>query len=182
MMFPARAQAGYEAVRLTAAQPWQRWEFRITGGPAVSNPFDPDLIRVDGSFVSSAGQASSVPAFWYQGYQRRLSGGSDALSAQGAAEWRLVEIVNLGADWFYLDWGRLEHVLPAVYTNGWEPPCEPIGLGGPREALVYVVAPGTAFPRSATNAALPLQQGQTIMRASRVSRGCSLAWQVTAAW
>ena len=76
---------------------------------------------------------------------------------------RLVEIVNLGADWFYLDWVRLEQVLPAAYTNGWEPPCEPIGLGGPREALVYVVAPGTAFPGSATNAALPLQQGQTII-------------------
>jgi len=75
---------------------------------------------------------------------------------------RLVEIVNLGADWFYLDWVRLEQVLPAAYTNAWEPPCEPIGLGGPREALVYVVAPGTAFPGSATNAALPLQPGQTL--------------------
>ena len=89
MMSAAWAQVGYEVVRLTAAQPWQRLEFRITGVPAVSNPFDPDLIRVDGSFVSSAGQTSSVPAFWYQGYQRRLSGGSEALSAQGVAEWRL---------------------------------------------------------------------------------------------
>ena len=61
----------------------------ITGVPAVTNPFDPDQIRVDGAFVSPAGQTSSVPAFWYQGYQRRLSGGSEALSAVGAAEWRL---------------------------------------------------------------------------------------------
>ncbi len=75
---------------------------------------------------------------------------------------RLVEIANLGADWFYLDWVRLEQVLPASYTNDWRPPCEPIGLSGPREALVYVVAPGTAYPGSATNAVLPLQQGQTI--------------------
>jgi len=75
---------------------------------------------------------------------------------------RLVEIANVGSDWFYLDWVRLEQVLPAAYTNAWEPPCEPIGLGGPREALVYVVAPGTAFPGSATNAALPPQQGQTL--------------------
>lgn len=75
---------------------------------------------------------------------------------------RLVEIVNLGADWFYLDWVRLEQVLPAAYTNDWQPPCEAIGIRGPREALLYVVAPGTAFPGSATNAVLPLQQGQAV--------------------
>ena len=89
VMSAAWAHAGYDVVRLTAAQPWQRLEFRITGVPAVTNPFDPDQLRVDGSFVSPAGQTSSVPAFWYQGYQRRLSGGSEALSAVGAAEWRL---------------------------------------------------------------------------------------------
>jgi hypothetical protein len=75
---------------------------------------------------------------------------------------RLVEIVNLGADWFYLDWVRLEQVLPAAYSDNWQPPCEPIGLSGPREALLYVVAPGTAFPSGATNAALPIQAGQSI--------------------
>lgn len=75
---------------------------------------------------------------------------------------RLLEIVNLGSDWFYLDWVRLEQVIPAQYTNGWQPPCEPIGLGGPREALLYVVAPGAAFPGNATNSNLPLQTGQTI--------------------
>ncbi|HEY9171879.1 MAG TPA: hypothetical protein VI136_06310 [Verrucomicrobiae bacterium] len=75
---------------------------------------------------------------------------------------RLVEIINLGGDWFYLDWVRLERVLPAAYTNDWQPPCEAIGLTGPREALLYVVAPGTAFPGSATNASLPLLQDQTI--------------------
>ena len=77
--FVTSAQAGYEIVRLNAAQPWQRLEFRITGVPAVTNPFDPDMIRVEGSYVSPAGQTSSVPAFWYQGYQRRLSGGNEAL-------------------------------------------------------------------------------------------------------
>jgi hypothetical protein len=75
---------------------------------------------------------------------------------------RLLEIVNLGSDWFYLDWVRLEQVIPAQYSNGWQPPCEPIGLGGPREALLYVVAPGTAFPGNATNSSLPLQTGQAI--------------------
>ncbi len=75
---------------------------------------------------------------------------------------RVIEIVNLGSDWFYLDWVRLEQVIPAHYANGWQPPCEPIGLGGPREALVYVVAPGTAFPGNATNANLPIQTGQSV--------------------
>lgn len=74
----------------------------------------------------------------------------------------LIEILNAGADWFYLDWVRLDQVLPAAYADDWQPPCEPIGLAGAREALLYVVAPGAAFPGGATNATLPLQQGQTI--------------------
>ncbi len=74
----------------------------------------------------------------------------------------LIEILNAGGDWFYLDWVRLEGVLPATYANNWQPPCEPIGLAGAREALLYVVAPGAAFPGSATEPTLPLQSDQSI--------------------
>ncbi len=73
-----------------------------------------------------------------------------------------IEILNAGADWFYLDWVRLERVRPATYANHWQPPCEPIGLVGAREALLYVVAPGVAFPGSATELTLPVQSGQFI--------------------
>jgi hypothetical protein len=75
---------------------------------------------------------------------------------------RLIEITNAGNDWFFLDWVRLEQVLPATYVSGWLPSPDSIGLRGPHESLVYVVAPGAAFPSGATNVSLPLQSGQTV--------------------
>jgi len=76
---------------------------------------------------------------------------------------RLVEIYNAGIDWFYLDWVRLEQVLPATYPGGWQPTPEAIGLGGARESLLYVTAPRTGFPANATNAALPLVTGGQLL-------------------
>src|SRR5216117_2229091 len=74
----------------------------------------------------------------------------------------LVEIRNTGSDWFYLDWVRLEQVLPATYPGGWEPSPSSIGLQGERESLLYVIAPGASFPAGATNSTLPLQQGKSV--------------------
>jgi hypothetical protein len=75
---------------------------------------------------------------------------------------RLIEITNAGNDWFYLDWVRLERVLPATYAGNWLPSPEAIGQRGLFESLLYVVAPGAAYPGSATNAILPLQPAQTV--------------------
>ena len=75
---------------------------------------------------------------------------------------RLIEIINAGMDWFYLDWVRLERVLPANYAVNWRPSPEAIGLRGAHESLLYVVAPGVSFPASATNVSLPLQAGQSV--------------------
>jgi hypothetical protein len=73
-----------------------------------------------------------------------------------------IAVTNTGIDWFYLDWVRLEQVLPATYTGGWAPSAEAIGLQGPRESLLYVVAPGVSFPANATTATLPIQHAQTV--------------------
>ncbi|MFO1475900.1 MAG: DUF5060 domain-containing protein [Verrucomicrobiota bacterium] len=72
---------------------------------------------------------------------------------------RIIEVTNAGNDWFYLDWVRLENVLPASYAGSWKPSPDAIGLAGPRESLLYITAPNTAFPVNATNSGLPLQQG-----------------------
>lgn len=76
---------------------------------------------------------------------------------------KLIEIANAGSDWFYLDWVRLEQVLPSAYQNNWQPSPESVGIRSEREALVYVVAPGASYPAGATNAVLPLQEGQSIV-------------------
>ncbi len=74
-----------------------------------------------------------------------------------------IDISNAGVDWFYLDWVRLENVLPAQYSPDWAPSPAVIGLSGRHESLIYVVAPGAAFPAGATNSAVPLQQGQSVL-------------------
>lgn len=64
-------------------------EIRIAGVPTVANPFDPDLIRLDATVTGPSGRIWKVPAFWYQGYTRRLSGDLEVLSLTGPAHWRL---------------------------------------------------------------------------------------------
>jgi hypothetical protein len=83
------AQPAPEFIQLTPAQLWQRLEFCITNVPAVTNPFDPDQIRLDATFTLPSGKTMTVPAFWYQDYHRGLSGGNETLTAVGSPQWRL---------------------------------------------------------------------------------------------
>jgi len=75
---------------------------------------------------------------------------------------QLIQITNAGNDWFFLDWVRVEQILPAGYPGNWQPSPDAIGQRGPRETLLYVVAPGVSFPANATSASLPVAQGQTL--------------------
>src|SRR6266571_6119382 len=85
----ASAFAQPQVVQLNAAQIWQRVEFRVGNSPSTSNPFDPDIIRVDATFALPSGSTMVVPAFWYQAYQRSLQSGSEKLTASDAPEWRV---------------------------------------------------------------------------------------------
>jgi hypothetical protein len=87
-----------------------------------------------------------------------------------------IEIANPGQDWFYLDWVRLERALPAEYTGHWLPSPEAIGIRGTHESLLYVVAPGVAFPANATNAALPWQHDQSVSLASWAAGAFVAEW------
>ncbi|HLZ53001.1 MAG TPA: cellulase family glycosylhydrolase, partial [Verrucomicrobiae bacterium] len=87
--FVSLAQPAPRFLQLTSAQLWQRLEFGITNVPAATNPFDPDQIRLDATFTLPSGKMMTVPAFWYQGYQRGLSGGYEYLTAVGSPQWRL---------------------------------------------------------------------------------------------
>jgi hypothetical protein len=60
----------------------------------------------------------------------------------------------------------VEGVLPARYEGNWRPTPSATGLRGARESLAYVVAPGVAFPGSATNAAPALTTNATVTFAS----------------
>jgi hypothetical protein len=85
----SRANAAPQISQLTSAQLWQRLEFGITNVPTVSNPFDPDIIRLDAILTFPSGKTVTVPAFWCQNYQRSLSGGYEQDTPIGSPGWRL---------------------------------------------------------------------------------------------
>jgi hypothetical protein len=75
-----------------------------------------------------------------------------------------VEIRNAGADWFYLDWIRLEAVLPARYAPDWHRSPAAVGLAGQGETLIYVVNPAINFPAGATLAQVdPMPGAQVVL-------------------
>jgi len=85
----SEAQPVPQIIQLMPAQAWQRLEFTITNVPAVSNPFDPDIIRLDATFTLLSSKTVTVPAFWYQAYQRSLSGGYESDAPLGPPGWRV---------------------------------------------------------------------------------------------
>ena len=75
---------------------FERAEIEMASPAPPSNPFDPNVARVDAEVALPSGGKLSVPAFWYQGYQRRLvnpeATGVDrveALTPEGPAAWRI---------------------------------------------------------------------------------------------
>ena len=75
-----------------------------------------------------------------------------------------IDIVNRGADWFYLDWVRLSPVLPAAYFGGWQPSPAAAGVISEKEILVYAVNPEVDYPANATNrVVIPMTQRSLVM-------------------
>ncbi|MCB1127024.1 MAG: DUF5060 domain-containing protein, partial [Verrucomicrobiae bacterium] len=83
------AQAALSIRRLAEPSLYRVMELEVTGVPAVSNPFDPDVIRLDATFHPPSGTDRRVPGFWYQPYTSRQQNGSEVLSRDGVAGWRL---------------------------------------------------------------------------------------------
>ena len=55
----------------------------------VVNPFDPDEIEVEATFIGPSGRVASVPGFYHQGFVRRLRGGREELVPVGAGRWKV---------------------------------------------------------------------------------------------
>jgi hypothetical protein len=88
-----------------------------------------------------------------------------------------VDITNAGFDWFYLDWVRLEQVIPANYAGNWVPSPDAIGLRGTNESLLYVVAPDARYPANANSASLPVQNASTVTLSNWPSGTFIAEWQ-----
>jgi hypothetical protein len=73
-----------------------------------------------------------------------------------------IEIRNVGGDWFYLDWVRLERVLPSRYAGDWTIAPAVTGLRQADSLLLYVVAPGLEYPAQATATNPPIATGLSL--------------------
>lgn len=68
---------------------WQRAEWRVEDAPVTANNFDPDVIRLDAVFRTPSGRVLSIPAFWFQDYNRQLLDGAQVLTPRGEPQWRI---------------------------------------------------------------------------------------------
>lgn len=98
------------------------------------------VVRINGQQVLSRLLANKDG-----GYQVNNEYNED-ITLQIPAGKQLVEITNTGADWFYLDWVRLDQILPSTYANNWKPSPVATGQRGENESWVYVVNPAINWP------------------------------------
>ena len=76
-------------VQLNAPVLWQRLEYRVDNVPTAANRFNTDLLRLDAAFTAPSGRTLVVPGFWYQSYNRSLSGSTEQFAISGSPQWRI---------------------------------------------------------------------------------------------
>lgn len=71
--------------------------------PGRNSPYAADGISVDAHFTSPSGQVLSVPAFYFERYERTQSGNSEVMTATGEHSWRVrFAPAELGKYTYYL--------------------------------------------------------------------------------
>ena len=68
---------------------YEKFEVTLTLGSSYPNPFDPDVIRVDGYFTSPGGGALVQPGFYYQPYQVTTVNGAETYTPSGNPAWKV---------------------------------------------------------------------------------------------
>jgi hypothetical protein len=92
-------QAGKLAVRKTEVLTrdpacWKRLDLRVDLSASFDTPFDPDQIAVDALFTTPSGHTMTVPAFFYQNFERQVWGRpgrttQEVMTEAGPGEWRV---------------------------------------------------------------------------------------------
>jgi len=82
---------------------YQKFEIRFAVSRGYDNPFNPTEVQMDAVFTAPSGAIVTVPAFWFQDFERRLDGEYEKLDVKAKAEWRVrFTATELGAYSFYL--------------------------------------------------------------------------------
>jgi hypothetical protein len=141
-----------QLIQLNMAGFWQRLEFQITNVPTASNPFDPTIIQLDGTFTLPSAKTVTVPAFWYQGYTRSLSGGHESDTVNGPPQWRLrFSPPEIGNYTLSLSIQTNGHAYATVITN-----FTVVSNAPPARSGYVGIAPGYRYFQTGDGQPLPL--------------------------
>lgn len=66
---------------------YEKFEISFNLSRSYHNPYDPDEISVYGVFLLPGGRRVRMPGFFYQPYERRLTGGREELVPAGRGRW-----------------------------------------------------------------------------------------------
>lgn len=85
---------GTPALREVAPGPaslpqFARYEAAFQADGTWTNPFDPDQVAIDALIRTPGGRELTVPAFFFQDYERDLAGGYEMLLPKGSPGWRM---------------------------------------------------------------------------------------------
>ena len=82
---------------------YEKFEVTFDLSRHVTNPFDPEQIAVDATFLDPHGKAITVPGFYYQGFVRRLTNDREELVPVGAGCWKVrFAPVSVGTHSYYI--------------------------------------------------------------------------------
>jgi len=118
---------------------YEKLELTFNINRHVTNPFDPDHIKIDATFLDPKGKAASAPAFFYQDFVRRLKNDREELVPVGAGVWkvRFAPVTE----------GRHTYYLTVNYTPDRHVPGEPEQLITGKRAFVCVASNSRGFVR-----------------------------------
>ncbi|MHC5054371.1 MAG: DUF5060 domain-containing protein [Planctomycetota bacterium] len=67
---------------------YSRWELECELTREFTNPFDPDEIRIDLLLTTPSGEELTIPGFFGQGFERRLTSAGEELAPVGPGSWK----------------------------------------------------------------------------------------------
>ncbi|MBM4037881.1 MAG: DUF5060 domain-containing protein [Planctomycetes bacterium] len=68
---------------------YEKFELTFDINRSVTNPFDPDHVKIDATFRDPQGKSVIIPAFYYQNYVRRIKNDREELVPVGAGTWKV---------------------------------------------------------------------------------------------
>ncbi len=82
---------------------YEKFEITFDINRPLSNPFEPDHIKIDATFLDPKGKAVTIPAFYYQDFVRRIVNDRERLTPVGPGLWKVrFAPVSEGTHQYYL--------------------------------------------------------------------------------